>query len=499
MEDFKDFIKEYKTRLHGVFSANEQESAQFKGSIPKHAFEEIMKVVPLRTFIPTAHGGRGALTHEALSVLEASSYESLPLSLMMGINGALFIQPLATYGTEAIKSTIFKRFMQESAMGGLMITEPDFGSDALKMRTAFSQNGDPSLYNIQGTKHWGGLTGLADYWLITARELNPNGKLGRDISIFVHDTRNGGIDVAEYYPNLGIHMLPYGKNKVNINVKASHKLQPKGTGITMLLDVLHKSRLHFSGMGMGFLKRTLDDAIAHCKTRYVGGKSLFTYDQVQRRLTELQSYFTLCSAMCSYTSHNIPLDQDTSKMDVQANVVKAVVTDFMQQAAQSFLQLTGAKGYRLDHRAGRGIIDSRPFQIFEGSNDILYQQISESFIKMMRKVKDGNLYHFLNDYDLTERASKYLKDVLNFEIDVKMSQRKLVELGKALGRIITMEFTIDLGERGFNKALIDNAMAFMQTKVRSIMCTFSAAHASKVVEDYNTDSAWLSSVPVKVV
>ncbi|MDZ7681548.1 MAG: acyl-CoA dehydrogenase family protein [Fodinibius sp.] len=82
-------------------------------------------------------------------------------------------------------------------------------------------------------------------------------------------------------------------------------------------------------------------------------------------------------------------------MDLTANAIKTYTTDLMQQAAQSLLQLTGAKGYRLDHIAGRALIDSRPFQIFEGSNDILYQQISESVLKNMRKLKvQKSLYVF---------------------------------------------------------------------------------------------------------
>jgi hypothetical protein len=31
------------------------------------------------------------------------------------------------------------------------------------------------------------------------------------------------------------------------------------------------------------------------------------------------------------------------------------------------------------------VVDSRPFQIFEGSNDVLYQQITESVLKSMRR------------------------------------------------------------------------------------------------------------------
>ena len=333
---------------------------------------------------------------------------------------------------------------------------------------------------------------MADYWLMTAREKNVNGELGRDISFFVHDVRNGGIEVEEYYNNLGLYMLPYGKNKVNIEVPASHKLEPNGTGITLMLDLLHRSRLQFPGMGMGFLRRMMEEGINHCRNRYVGGQSLFDYDQVKSRITKLQSYFTVCSAMCNFTSVNVPLEKNTSRMDVQANSIKSVVTDYMQKASQSLLQLTGAKGYRLDHIAGRSTVDSRPFQIFEGSNDILYQQISESVIKMMRKFKSTNLYDFLKEYEPTKKSSDYFKDILNFELDTKMPQRKLVELGKALGRMVSMEFTLDLGDQGFNKELIQNAILVLQEEINSILNTFQKGSINDVVEDFQINSSWFN-------
>src|SRR5690625_5979026 len=88
--------------------------------------------------------------------------------------------------------------------------------------------------------------------------------------------------------------------------------------------------------------------------------------------------------MCTYTSEHAGLEHDMSKDAVSANAIKSVVTDLMHDASQSLLQLVGAKGYRLDHVAGRSLVDSRPFQIFEGSNDILYQQISEGDRKSTR-------------------------------------------------------------------------------------------------------------------
>ncbi|SMO91495.1 acyl-CoA dehydrogenase family protein [Fodinibius sediminis] len=500
--EFSKFINRYKTKLNELFNKEEDiNELSLSRGLPHSIFQQVMECKPLSVFIPEKYGGRGAYTHEALAMLEASSYESLPLSLMMGINGALFLQPVANYGSEEVKQPIFDRFLKENNMGGLMITEPDFGSDALRMETSFSKSdsNDHVTYKVEGTKHWAGLTGAADFWLITARRKKSEGKLGRDIGFFIHDSRRGGIEVEEYYKNLGLYMLPYGRNKINITVPEEYRLQPRSTGIKMMLDILHRSRLQFPGMGIGFLKRMMVEGVTHCKERSVGGQSLFNYDQVKKRLNRLQSSFTICSAMCAYTSNNVPIDKDVSGMDIAANTIKTYTTDLMQQAAQSLLQLTGAKGYRLDHIAGRALIDSRPFQIFEGSNDILYQQISEAVLKRMRRLKLENLSTFLSDFKLTERASDYFTELLDFKIDNKLAQDRLVELGRILSRVISLEFTLRLSDKGFNQKLIENTIKTLRSDVERMVTTFINEKTPDVVEDYEEGSSWLESIAPKYI
>lgn len=495
--DFESYIKSYKTALQDLFDQEEiVDYISLKRGFPPGFLNRIMDYKPLSAFIPDKYDGRGGSVPESLSVLEASSYHSLPLSLMIGINGALFLQPLSKYGVESVQKEIFQKFVEHRAMGGLMITEPGFGSDALHMQTSYIEK--KNAYKIEGTKHWAGLTGLADYWLLAAREKNVNNDLGRDIGFFIHDTAQPGIEVEEYYENLGLYMLPYGMNNINVEVPKPHKLVPKTTGVKMMLDILHRSRLQFPGMSMGYLKRLLDEAIAHCKERYVGGQSLLDYDQVKSRVSKLQAAFTTCSAMCAYSSDKASVANDLAKDDVPANAIKSVITDMMQDAAQSLLQLLGAQGYRLDSIAGRGLVDSRSFQIFEGSNDILYHQIADSVLKAMRKIKSRNLYEFLSDYELSAKASDYLKRSLNFEVDAGIAQRKMVSLGKALGRIISMEFVIELGENGFRNDLIKNCLESLQTDIETILSNFQHQKEVEVIIDYNEDSSWLNYMKMSV-
>jgi alkylation response protein AidB-like acyl-CoA dehydrogenase len=488
--DFGSFIDQYKERLHDVFRRrlNINKMSLNRG-LPPFALKEVMESKPLSVFIPEEYEGRGANVAECLKMLETTAYESLPLSLMMGINGALFLQPIVRYADEDVRQRILHRFMHDNAMGGLMITEPDYGSDALHMQTQAEELEES--YQVQGQKHWAGLTGWADYWLITAREKSSSGKLGRDISFFIHDSSEPGIEVEEYFNNLGLYMLPYGRNNIDINVPKDQKLQPNRSGIQMMLDILHRSRLQFPGMALGFIRRMMDEAIHHCKDRVVGGNALFTYDQVKERLARLQSYFTISSAMCAYTTSTTDINEPVTARDLSANAIKTYATDMMHEASQSLLQLVGAKGYRNDHIAGRSVVDSRPFQIFEGSNDILYQQISESVIKKMRKMSSFNLYDYMSEHHLTEHASDYVKDMLDFKLDPKMAQRKLVDLGKVISRIISLNFTIELGQKGFNSRLIENTIQYLKSDIEQWLQSYQNAPEPSVVEA-DSDMNWHS-------
>jgi hypothetical protein len=287
-------------------------------------------------------------------------------------------------------------------------------------------------------------------------------------------------------------MISYGRNRVDVEVPKDQRLVPHTTGVKMMLDLLHRSRAHFPGMAMGFLKRMLDEGLEHCRTRDVGGRSLLHYDQVRERLARLQASFTACSAMCAFSSENADVEKDLYGLGLEANSLKAVVTDLMHDAAQSLVQLRGAKGYRLDDVAGRALVDSRPFQIFEGSNDILYHQIADSVVKSMRRLKESNIYRYLRSIDLTARASDYFRDLFDFEIDRELPQRKLVDLGRMLGRVVSMELTIELGERGFRRDLVANCLSVLQQDIERTMASYGSTKTPDVVDDYVVGSSWMS-------
>ena len=491
IKKFSKYITELENTLKNIFHER-YDINQFskQRSLPVVALREIMSKNPLSVAIPEKFGGRGLKASECLRVLSTASYESLSLSLTFGINIALFLEPVAKYANETVKGDIFKRFLNKQNMGGLMITEPNFGSDALNMQTYNEKIGDH--YTVKGTKHWQGLTGMADYWLITSREKNVHGNLSRDIDFFICDVSqsNQQVIVEEYYDNMGLYMIPYGKNKIDIQIPSQFKLTPHSSGVKMMLDILHRSRMQFPGMAVGFIKRMLDESIKYCNERIVGGKKLSTLDQVQYQISKIQSAYTIASAMCFRSSKKSGIINDLAGDGIEANTMKALVSDLMQEAAQTATQLFGSTGFKMDNIAGRGIMDSRAFQIFEGSNEMLYTQITEMIAKLMKRKKEFNIYHFLKNFYLTNRAYTYFKKDLDFNFITGLKQRKMIDLGKVFSRIISLNFVLEMEDSGFRKDVTSNCLEMIQYEVSQIIKSFHTKNTVVQIEDYNENGLW---------
>ncbi|MEX2442680.1 MAG: acyl-CoA dehydrogenase family protein [Alkalispirochaeta sp.] len=494
-EPFTAYLQRFSETVRFLFRDRiDQNGQNLHRGIPPFILKEVLAQKPLDASIPKEHGGRGADAAEILAVLEAAAYESLPLSLMMGISGALFAEPMAKYADPTVAGPVFVRLRNEGALGGLMITEPDFGTDALNMRTYYQIT--DGGYAIRGEKHWAGLTGWADYWLVTARRKNEDGSLHRDIGFFFIDSRRPDqlIRVKEYYNNLGLYMIPYGHNELDLTVPENHRLVFDRSGVRLMQDLLHRSRMRFPGMALGFIRRTLDEAWEHCTGRLIGGKPLFQYDQVQRRLTQLQGWFTTAAAFCRDAALRSGIELNLVKEGLAANIHKAVMSDYMQRASQSLLQLVGAKGYRQDHFAGRATTDSRPFQIFEGSNDVIYQQIADGFLNPMKRGGETNFARFLESHPLTSDGITRVRDLFDFTVDHAIPQRRKVDLGQALSRVVAIQWNEHLSASGFEPKLVSGAVAQLREEVAGLLGTFHFGQNLEVSQRPTCGGSWLRTV-----
>ena len=75
---------------------------------------------------------------------------------------------------------------------------------------------------------------------------------------------------------------------------------------------------------------------------------------------------------------------------------------------------------------------------------------------------------------------------------VQLVERKSVELGQVIARIISMEMVIDLGIKRFRKDLIDNCLGVLIHDIAGLMGHFRVPDNSLFIEDYQEGSSWMN-------
>ena len=75
---------------------------------------------------------------------------------------------------------------------------------------------------------------------------------------------------------------------------------------------------------------------------------------------------------------------------------------------------------------------------------------------------------------------------------MQISQRKAVELGRVVSRVICMDLVLKLGEIGFRAELIENANSMLKQEIGSLITQLSFNQKSCVITDYEMDSNWLN-------
>ena len=393
--------------------------------VVRDIYAELWDLKPFNTFLPERHGGSGAPAGEVLALLEAIAYEHLPMALAIGLTAALFLFPVSTHADDPIASEALGRFAgDEVVLGGMMMTEPGCGTDLFAAETRVEPRGEN--VRIRGTKHWQGLTGYADYWLIFGR--NEEERRSRSLGFHIAPTHSG-FEVEEFYRAHGLQPIPYGKTVFDVEVPAANRIGGNEPYTSVVGGILCGSRLSFSGVAHGFLRRMRRETERHVEKRTVFRQRLVDFDSVRARVEQVVYGECVTRALCLRVADASPrISSAKTPLFTEAAMVKALATDFMSEAANHLAVLRGGEGYRADQPGLEGVIHAHPFRVFEGPNDVLFEQFGRDRIKAA------------GTRDLTELldrtgfrpAGKTLESLCSAHPEME-SQREIATAGRVLG------------------------------------------------------------------
>jgi alkylation response protein AidB-like acyl-CoA dehydrogenase len=419
-------------------------AAEIHAGAIRDLFAGIWDLAPFREFLPESCGGREGAAADVLAVLDTVAYEHVPLSLAVGITGALFILPVAAHAESSLALGTLQRIAGDEVwLGGMMMTEPGCGTDLLNATSTAEANGRST--RLRGVKHWSGLTGHADAWLVFARDEAARRSRRMGFYLAAGDAVAEGFTVESYYDAFGMAPIPYGRTSFDARIPSGNRLGDGAPFTSVLAGVLTGSRNAFAGMTHGFVRRVLHDARHHTESRPAFGGTLSDLDQVQARLDDIRFAECMTRAMCLHVAtatHRIS-SRDT-RGSATAGLIKALGTDLMAEAAEHLMILRGGEGYR---RGGIGLCrftDAHPFRVFEGPNDVLFDQFARRCVK---EAGTGQVGALISATGFNPRSAA-VRALMRMD-RVAEVQRDVVLLGRLLATATCMQWARE-AEGGFS-------------------------------------------------
>jgi alkylation response protein AidB-like acyl-CoA dehydrogenase len=393
-------------------------------NLPADDWAMLVRAGVLLPSLPREFGGRDSHV-EMCRVVESIAKWKLPLAMYAKIITAVALRPIAMRGSEQAKQEVLPAFAGgEPMICGFASTEPGCGSAMSSMQTTYEEV--EGGYRIRGRKHWQGFSSTAQWWLVSAK----NDDTGRRYGYFIVKRSEGFRTVQRYEP-IGMKPLDYGRNEIDAFVPRHRRIAADDRNLSGMVEMLMPPRAMMAALASGFLRRISREAQKHADNRFVGPGPLSAIGFARYRLKAIQTAATISEALNHYLLTELNVKEDMTDAFPAVQAIKTVATERMLASAIHYQQLCGGEGYRCEspsNIAGQAYLDTRVFTIFDGTNDLLSQQLTEWY----RARQDGlPLSRLLAHHPLTGPAVRTEDLDLTF-LDTDLRQEHLVLGGRAI-------------------------------------------------------------------
>jgi (2S)-methylsuccinyl-CoA dehydrogenase len=305
----------------------------------------------------------------------------------LGIGGSLVTRPeiltraLVAGGTEEQKQTWLPRIASGELMVGIMVTEPDYGSDVAGVNVTATPSGDGWIVN--GVKTWATFAGRADVLMLLART-DPDRSAGhRGLSIliiekpradghaFAFDDGRGGKAEGRAIDTIGYRgMHSYEVAFDNLFVPGTNLVGGEagiGRGFYLQMAGFENGRLQTAARAVGLMQAAFEAGLSYAQERKVFGAPVFDYQLSKVKLARMAA---LIQAGRQF-SYDVAGKMARGEGTLEASMVKAYVCRAAEWVTREAMQLHGGMGYAEEFPVSRFFVDARVLSIFEGADETL--------------------------------------------------------------------------------------------------------------------------------
>lgn len=331
------------------------------------AFRRMGELGLLGILVPEADGGASldavaaTLTMEEMAAVDAST------TLSYLAHSILCVNQIARNASAEQKARYLPKLISGEWLGGMGMSEPEAGSDALGMKTKATLSG--AEYFLKGSKTWITNGPVGDVFYCYAK----TGAKRTDVSTFIVERGMPGFSTGKKFSKMGMRASPTGELVFDdCRVPVANRVGTEGGSIQQMMRNLDIERITIAGISLGIARASIEVATRYAKERKQFGKHIGAFQQIQERLTEASAWYEACRALtysCARMWDEGKMNlKDASMMAAKAKLQSAQMAT---QVALDAIQILGGYGYTREFPVERYMRDAKLIEIGAGTNEIL--------------------------------------------------------------------------------------------------------------------------------
>lgn len=309
------------------------------------------------------HGcpGMSALA-EGLVTLELARGDG-SFSTFNSVHSGLAMTTIALLGSDEQRDRWLPDLAACTRLGAFALTEPDHGSDVVRLATSARRDGDSWI--LDGAKRWIGLGTIADVVVVWARD--EDGKVGAFVVEHPAPGRAPGYHasvITGKSSNRGIWQADIRLEGVRVPV------ENRLAGSRSFADTnrcLTKSRQSIAWEGLGHAVGAYECALAYALRREQFGRPIAAFQLVQDKLSNMLSDITGMQLTCFRMAQ---LQQQGRLRLEHAALAKLQTASAARRVCAMARDILGGNGILIDHHVARHHADMEAVYTYEGTDSI---------------------------------------------------------------------------------------------------------------------------------
>jgi len=346
-----------------------------KQYFPIELFKKAGQQGLMGVLVPEKFGGSGLGYEEYILVIKEISKVCGAIGLSLAAHNSLCVNHLLKFGNDNQKNKWLPKLSSGQWIGAWGLTEPNTGSDAMRMKCVAEQDGE--YWVINGSKNFitHGISGDIIVVIVRTGDLLDS----HGMTAFAVERGTKGFLSGKKENKLGMRASETAEVIFdNCRVHKENIIGNIGEGFIQSMKILDGGRISIGAMALGMAEGALEASISYSKEREQFGKPISKFQGISFKLAEMATEIE-ASKMLLFKAASRMLS-NSKDANYHSAIAKFKASEVAVSVANDAVQIFGGYGYSKEYPVEKFYRDSKLSTIGEGTSEIQKLVISRALL-----------------------------------------------------------------------------------------------------------------------